>query len=130
MTNYSNPRMEAVIENWPSGARRVTAEFHIETIDNKVGHLERAVRVTTGKPVKLTYARRMRIVDGDDGRTYIVAASQYAGGVVVWRGDMKVQEEIVFHPNPRYHELMELFKPPEPIVNLIVTSPDGKEVLE
>ena len=28
---YSNPRMEATIENWPSGSKRVTARFEIET---------------------------------------------------------------------------------------------------
>jgi hypothetical protein len=44
MTTYSNPRMHAVIENWPSGHDRVTATFSIET-DPKRG--QRAVRVTT-----------------------------------------------------------------------------------
>jgi len=42
--NYSNPRLKAIIENWPNGSRRVTATFEIEH-DPKRG--ERAVRTTT-----------------------------------------------------------------------------------
>ena len=46
MTNYSNPRMAATIENWPSGNRRVTATFEIEQ------HPKRGERVilATTKP--------------------------------------------------------------------------------
>lgn len=124
MTNYSNPRTSALVEDWPSGLRRVTAKFWIEAVPGKG---ERAVRVTTGKPVKLTFARRMRIVDGDDGRTYIVCATNY-GGVYIRRGDMKYDHESAHHPNPRYHELMELFAPPEPMVNLKVVGPDGEQI--
>lgn len=116
MTNYSNPRMSAEIPDWPSGSKRVTAKFHIEVTINKG---ERAVRTTTGAPVKLTYAKRMRIVDGDDGRTYIACAHGYVM-VSIMRGDMKIQHEVAHHPAPRYTELMELFAPVEPMVNLIV----------
>ena len=107
MTDYSNPRTFAVIENWPSGSRRVKATFYIETTPKG----ERAIRVTTGDPVKLTYARRMRIVDGDDGRTYI-ARDHGHGMVSVFRGDMKFEHEIahaVGQRSDRYAELMELF---------------------
>ena len=105
MTNYSNPRTEAVIPDWPSGRHRVTARFHIES-DPKRG--ERAVRVTTGAPVKITFARRMRIVDGDDGRTYI-ARDHGHGMVSIFRGDMKYEHETAHEPKPRYGELMQLF---------------------
>lgn len=123
MTNYSNPRMSAEIPNWPSGGKRVTARFLIE-VTNKG---ERAVRKTTGRPYKLTYAKRMRIVDGDDGRTYIVRAHGH-GMVSIMRGDMTHQHEITHHPDPRYTELMELFKPQEPMVNLIAVGPDGEPI--
>lgn len=103
---YSNPRMAAVIADWPSGSQRVTARFSIET--HPKGSAERAVRVTTGAPKKLTYALKMRIVDGDDGRTYIAALSAY-GHVTIWRGDMKFNEETVHHRDPRYPELLALF---------------------
>ena len=105
MTQYSNPRTEAVIPDWPSGARRVTARFHIERHSQRG---ERAVRTTSGGPVKITFARRMRIVDGDDGRTYI-ARDHGAGMVSIMRGDMKYEHETAHDPHPRYAELMALF---------------------
>jgi hypothetical protein len=43
----------------------VEARFWIEQTPKG----ERAVRQTNGAAKKLTYARKMRIVDGDDGRT-------------------------------------------------------------
>lgn len=105
MPNYSNPRNTAIIENWPSGSKQVTATFSIES-DPKRG--ERAVRTTTGAPKKLTFARKMRIVDGDDGRTYIAALTDY-GHITIHRGDMKYHEETVFGHDPRYAALVALF---------------------
>ena len=102
---YSNPRMRAVIENWPNGGHRVTATFEIET-DPKRG--QRGVRTTTGAPKKLTYARQARIVDGDDGRTYIAELTEY-GHISVMRGDMKYQAETIHPEDPRYAEVLELF---------------------
>lgn len=102
---YSNPRTYALIENWPSGGKRVTARFSIE-VDPKRG--ERAVRVTDGKPKKLTFARKQRIVDGSDGRTYIAELCDY-GFVTIMRGDMKFQEEVIHLVNPRHAEVMKLF---------------------
>lgn len=65
------------------------------------------MRVTTGAPKKLTFARKMRIVDGDDGRTYIAALT--GCHVSVMRGDMKYSEESVFENDARYPELLALF---------------------
>lgn len=102
---YSNPRMSATIENWPSGRHRVTARFEIEQ-DKKRG--ERAVRTTDGAPKKLTFAKLARIVDGSDGRTYIAEFTAY-GHISIMKGDMKYQHETVFEQDPRYGELLELF---------------------
>lgn len=82
----------------------MTAVFSIEQTPRG----ERAVRVTTGAPKKLTFARKMRIVDGDDGRTYIAALSDY-GFVTIMRGDMKFQEEVFHENNPRFSEVRTLF---------------------
>ena len=123
-TTYSNPRMNAVIENWPSGSKRVTATFSIET-DAKRG--ERGVRVTTGKPVKLTYAKRARIVDGDDGRTYIAELTMY-GHISIMRGDMKYNHESIFPDDPRYGDVLALFTEKEyATVNgmRVVKTPNG-----
>lgn len=106
MTNYSNPRLSAVIENWPHGGQRVTARFEVET-DVKSGK-QRAVRVTTGAPKKLTYARKMRIVDGDDGRTYIATLTDFRH-ITIFKGDMKFHHETVFERDDRYPALLALF---------------------
>lgn len=112
MTTYSNPRREAIIDNWPIGRTRTTAVFAIETVPGKG---QRGTRFTidpkTGKPSaikKLTYARRARIVDGDDGRTYIAELSSY-GFVSIMRGDMKFQEEVIHRDNPQYQAALALF---------------------
>jgi hypothetical protein len=104
-TKYSNPRMTATIENWPGGStKRVTARFQIE----QTSRGERAVRITDGAPKKLTFAKLARIVDGDDGRTYIAEYSIY-GHVSIMRGDMKFQHEVIHSDNPRFAEVLELF---------------------
>jgi hypothetical protein len=107
MTNlvYSNPRLNALIENWPSGNRRVAASFSIETHPTRG---QRAVRVTTGAPKKLTFARQMRIVDGSDGLTYIAALSAY-GHVTIFCGDMKYNKEFVSERDERYPSIRALF---------------------
>lgn len=105
MTKYSNPRTTAIIPDWPIGRNRCTATFTVEQ-DPKRG--ERAVRVTVGAPKKLTYASKVRIVDGDDGRTYIMELSQY-GHISVMQGNMKFQHEVVFPDNPRHREMWDLF---------------------
>jgi hypothetical protein len=102
---YSNPRMDAAIENWPSGSKRVTAMFHVEQ-DEKRG--ERVVRVTSGAAKKLTYAKLARIVDGSDGHTYL-AMYTGTGSIHIMRGDMKIQQEYIHHGNPRYAEVLEVF---------------------
>jgi hypothetical protein len=101
---YSNPRTKAVIADWPNGIHRVTATFAIESGPRG----ERAVRTTTGAPKKLTYAVKARIVDGDDGRTYIAELTAY-GRITIMRGDMKYEAETVHADNPRYPSLLELF---------------------
>lgn len=101
---YSNPRMTAIIDNWPSGSKRVTARFEIEQTPRG----ERAVRTTTGEPKKLTFSKMQRIVDGSDGRTYIAEYSQY-GHISVMRGDMKYNHETIHAWDPRYAMALELF---------------------
>lgn len=102
---YSNPRMTAVIENWPSGSKRVTARFEIEQ-DSKRG--ERGVRITDGAAKKLTYAKMARIVDGEDGKTYIAEFTIY-GHITIMQGNMKFQQESVFPGQPAYGAMLGLF---------------------
>ena len=102
---YSNPRMEAIISEWPMGRdKRATATFNIE--QNKQG--ERAVRTTVGAPKKLTYAVKSRIVDGEDGRTYIANLTLY-GHISIMQGDMKFCKESIHPSDERYAEVRALF---------------------
>jgi hypothetical protein len=105
-TEFTNPRLRAVVENWPIGrGKRATAIFEIE---QKIGR-ERAVRTTVGKSVKLTYATKARIVDGDDGRIYIAELTAF-GHITFMRGDMKYAHgDAVFERDPRYARLRALF---------------------
>lgn len=79
MLNLTNPRTEADCPNWPSGRRRVHAKFWCET--NNRG--TRVNRVTTGKPARTNYYLKALIVDGDDGRTYIIAHTRYNQMVLI-----------------------------------------------
>ena len=102
---YSNPRLRAVIENWPASfKKRVTAVFEVE----KTARGERAVRTTDGAPKKLTFEKMVRIVDGSDGRTYIAELTMY-GFVSIMKGDMKFQQETIHQRDARYPEVLELF---------------------
>ena len=109
---YSNPRTNATIEHWPTGRYTTTAIFHIETHPKRG---QRAVRVThhpiTGKPAapkKLTFARQARIVDGDDGRTYILELRMY-GSIHIMKGDMQYSHEHIMVGDTRYADLLALF---------------------
>ena len=107
MTEYSNPRTEATIKDWPSGSKRVDARFYVES-KPKFG--ERAVRVTTGAPKNGGYAAIVRIVDGDDGKTYILEHSPMYQHITVMKGDMKFQHEVIFERDARYASLLSLLK--------------------
>ena len=111
--HYSNPRTESTIENWPTGRSTMTAIFSIETHPKRG---QRAVRIThhpiTGRPAapkKLTFARQARIVDGDDGRTYILELSM-CGSIHIMKGDMQYSHEHVMVGDARYADLMAMFE--------------------
>lgn len=71
MITFTNPRLRAEFSDWPSGAKRVNCVFAVE--QGKRGY--RVTRTTTGKPKTNTYGGRAAIVDGSDGRTYILQES-------------------------------------------------------
>jgi hypothetical protein len=51
----------------------------------------------------------VRIVDGSDGKTYIIEESLYGDAVSVMRGTMDYQEEYIPDSDPRYAGVMALF---------------------
>jgi len=110
MNKYSNPRTLYQTDDWPYGRKRVTAIFTLE--QTKRG--ERVSRVTQNpkggwnKPKKLTYSRAQRIVDGDDGKTYIATLSEF-GFINIMQSNMQYEEESISSHSPRYPELLNLF---------------------
>lgn len=106
MTAYSNPRMQVTIPDWPSGKRRVVANFWVE-IHPKRG--QRACRETDGRtPKKLTYAERVRFVDGDDGRLYVIEHTARYSFVSVMKGTFDYQHETIHKDDERYDALVAL----------------------
>ena len=105
--NYSNPRLHAEFPDWPlGGLRRGLCVFDVQHVPGK-GY--RFSRVTTGKPKFDTYGGKAAIVDGDDGRTYLLQANIY--GIKVSRSDFMNSEEgtVYLDSKPeRYKELADL----------------------
>jgi hypothetical protein len=114
MLTYSKPRLEALFDDWPFGrTARTTAHFKIEA-DPARG--ERAARRTLDPRTeqwcawkRLTYARKARIVDGSDGKTYIAELTMY-GFVMVMRSDMRIEHETMHRGDPRHAAALALFE--------------------
>lgn len=110
VVTYSNPRKSATIENWPSGGKRVTAVFTVETKKNK----QRVSRITIdelgreSKPKTTTYADQVVIVDGDDGKTYILEYTQMYGLISVMQGTMQYQHETLGPRDERFETVKAL----------------------
>lgn len=107
---YTNPRIEALIEDWPFGRQRCRARFSVES--NKRGErvkrwTENKARNGWNKPKATTYAPRVAIVDGDDGRIYILQTTVY-DFINVMSGNMKVERETIHLGDPRYDEVLRL----------------------
>lgn len=82
----SNPRLDARIADYPLGGdRRGECHFWVETHPKRG---QRVLRQTTGKPKAGTYQAAVVIVDGSDGRTYLLALTSAVGGhIKVSRSD-------------------------------------------
>jgi hypothetical protein len=117
MKTYSNPRLLARIDNWPMGGARDNRGTAIFTVESDPKKGERAIRRTidskghNGKPKLLTYAHKVRIVDGDDGKTYIAELTRY-GFITIMRGDCRYEEEVIHSDNPRHSQVLALFEVP------------------
>jgi len=81
MVKFSNPRLEATIPDWPlANFKRGWCVFYLEQHSKKW----RFVRTTTGKPKKATYGGEGAIVDGDDGKTYLIQRAGAFDFINVW----------------------------------------------
>ena len=116
---YSNPRLRAAIQGWPSGRYDKTVALFVINRDAKRG--ERCERVTEklngslSKPKLGIYAPITRIMDGDDGKTYIVSLTEY-GSISVMQGNLKYSEEYISDGDTRFAGLVDLLRQPVPAV--------------
>jgi len=99
--NLSNPRRQAVIPDWPSGNERVQALFSVER-NHILG--ERIARITNGKPKRTKYYERIRIVDGDDGKIYLLGLTIDFGMIVIIPGTL-TGTEYLQPDDSRFNEL-------------------------
>ena len=85
MIKFSNPRLHAEFTDWPLGGnKRGRCVFHVEN-GGKKGW--RFTRVTTGKPKTATYGREGAIVDGEDGKTYLIQRAGAFNFITIKRHD-------------------------------------------
>ena len=113
---FSNPQLQADFNDWPSGRARVLCRFTVQS-DPKRG--ERVARTTTGRhgswcaAKHTTYSDQFRIVDGSDGRTYLLARRLpllgYAAAITIWLSDAQHVVDTVYGDDPRYPALVSLF---------------------
>ena len=118
MLTFTNPRLNAQFDNWPSGSKRVNCVFNIES-HPKRGF--RCTRTTTGKPKANTYGGKAAIVDGSDGRTYLIQHAGLYDFIKVSASDfMDAQEAVigfksaVFPDHPMYAVLKALIEQANP----------------
>lgn len=107
---FSNPRTKVTIDNWPFGKKRVFCRFEIEK--NSKG--QRILRMTENKtsngwnkPKMTTYGRKAAIVDGDDGKTYILMLVKDFDMIQIILGTMK-SSRYVHAEDPEYDELLRI----------------------
>lgn len=111
MKQYSNPRLDLTLEGWPHGALRTTCVFRVETHPVRG---QRATRQTrhpkTGQwsaPKVNTFADKTRIVDGDDGRTYVL---RHCGSHInVQQSNLQFDEENIWPRDERWDAIVNLF---------------------
>ena len=105
-TKLSNPRRDAVLGDWPSGRVRVNCRFWIESDPKRGERVCRQIEDKNGrfcKPKRKTYCTRACIVDGDDGRTYLLEQARF-GFITIASHDMKYDVETIHEDdNPSYY---------------------------
>lgn len=106
---YTNPRLKAEFENWPIGGnQKGGCVFEVEFIPKKGWRVIRTTQDRNGqwcKPKKHTFGDRTVIVDGTDGRTYILKHVAHYGMVMIIRSDF-MSGGSAHHPDPEYDRLL------------------------
>lgn len=97
-TTFSNPRLVAEFQDWPLGGnKRGYCKFWVE-FDKKRGY--RVGRQTTGKPKFTTYGGQACLVDGSDGRTYVLIVASLYDFITIKRSDFLDYASVHYSDNP------------------------------
>lgn len=110
MITYSNPRKSYTTNDWPYGRQlRTTAKFVVE----KTKQGERIVRTTVNprngaenKPKKTAYSARCCIVDGSDGKTYILEQAKHFSFFTIMQSNLQYEQETIHDTDARYHDFI------------------------
>lgn len=108
---FSNARSTAEFDDWPSGRDRVKCRFYTEHDQNR-GY--RVCRQTTDKkgawckPKTTTFSGLCTIVDGSDGKTYVLRIANEYGFVSIYRHDFMTAYDSVFEADARHAELLKI----------------------
>lgn len=92
MITFSNPRLKAEFNDWPSGSHRVKCVFEVIHKPGKGWKFNRTTwNPKTGLPNKpkadIAFGRQACIVDGDDGRTYLIQRTASFNAISVYSSD-------------------------------------------
>jgi hypothetical protein len=114
MVKFSNARLTAEYDDWPiGGSNRGQCKFAVEDGGRRGTRVSRTTTDKHGrwcKPKYTTYASHHAIVDGDDGKTYILSLTDY-GFVSIKRHDfMSAERSGSFNNDADFAELVELVK--------------------
>lgn len=114
MVKFSNPRLVAEFTDWPIGGNnRGLCRFAVEDNGKKGKRVSRTTADKNGrlcKPKYTTYSDHQAIVDGDDGKTYILSLGVY-GFVSIHRHDfMSAERSGCFDSDPDFAEVVALVK--------------------
>lgn len=111
MMTFSNPRTVAEFNDWPIGSNhRGYCRFEVETKKGK----QRVSRVTADKNGRLckpkctTYYEKTIIVDGSDGRTYVLGLTFY-GFISVEESNLRYTTPLHPEEGQRFVEAKALF---------------------
>lgn len=113
MVTFSNPRLAADFDDWPLGGnKRGPCSFYLEHSEKRGW---RFIRVTFGKPKTATFGGRGAIVDGSNGRTYLIQQSRHNSTISIFRSDFMTppeseigQASYVIETDPQYRTLLDL----------------------
>lgn len=126
MLTFSNPRSTAEFDDWPiGGSNRGKCRFTVEAKVKNRMNVFRFTRTTTNKagawckPKVKTYGGPAAIVDGSDGRTYLIQLAGIYDFITVSRSDFFNEPSIgnggtVYADDPRHAELLALLKETKP----------------